>query len=63
MSSLRRLLLLAGVPLAIGTLPSPGPSQRSQAGSGKAAVSDEGPDLTWESWWAREKGPLLDLRA
>src|SRR5262245_30342645 len=63
MSSLRRLLLLAGVPLAIGILPSPGPSQRSQAGSGKAAVSDEGPDLTWESWWAREKGPLLDLRA
>src|SRR5262245_23102721 len=63
MPSLRSLLLLARVLLAAGLLSAQGECQRGQPGSGKAAEGDAGPDLTWESWWTREKGPLLDLRA
>jgi HEAT repeat protein len=60
MTSLRPLLLLPRVLLAAGLLSAQGDCQRAQTGS---VSTDEGPDLTWESWWAREKGPLLDLRA
>ncbi|HET6201838.1 MAG TPA: HEAT repeat domain-containing protein [Planctomycetota bacterium] len=62
-----RTLLLSWIAalLAAGSSPVEGqePGAIPPVSPGSGPTEQEGPDLTWESWWAREKGPLLDLRA
>ncbi|MGH7149236.1 MAG: HEAT repeat domain-containing protein, partial [Planctomycetota bacterium] len=64
MPSLRRLLPLPlGILLVAGPLSALREHGRGQNRSGTTTEGFELTDLTWETWWAREKGPLLDLRA